>query len=198
MLIKYLLDKFFAFILIILSSPLFILISAAILIDDGWPIFFSQIRIGKDSREFRIYKFRTMVVDAEDKGKGLAFTKDEILITRTGVILRKWSLDEIPQIFNILFGHMSFVGPRPTLPYQIKKYTKFQRRRLEVKPGITGLAQIEGRNNLPWSERIILDIKYIDEWSIITDIKIFFKTIPVVLLQKNININQKINEIDDL
>ncbi len=175
--LKYLFDYIFAFILILILLPLIILIAFLIKIDDrNGPIIFKQKRVGKDNKDFVLYKFRTMIVGAENKGNGIYCAEDDPRITRVGKILRKFSLDEIPQLLNILKGEMSFVGPRPTLRYQVEKYNKRQMKRLSVKPGITGWAQVNGRNSIPWSKRIELDLWYIENWSLWLDIKILFLT----------------------
>ena len=152
-----------------LLSPLFGLIALAIKLDDRGPVFYMQDRVGKDAKIFRCYKFRTMVVGAENKGLGLEVARDDPRITRVGRFLRHWTLDEIPQLFNVLKGDISIVGPRPGLPHQADRYTPRQRRRLEVKPGMAGWAWIHGRNLLSWSERIELDIWYVDHWSLWLD-----------------------------
>jgi lipopolysaccharide/colanic/teichoic acid biosynthesis glycosyltransferase len=158
-----------------LLSPLIGLIALAIKLDDGGPAFYVQDRVGKDGRIFHCYKFRTMVLGAEKKGLGLQVARDDPRITRVGRFLRHWTLDEIPQLFNVLKGNMSIVGPRPTVPSQAARYTPWQRRRLEVKPGMTGWAWIHGRNNLPWADRIELDIWYADHWSLRLDLYILIK-----------------------
>jgi lipopolysaccharide/colanic/teichoic acid biosynthesis glycosyltransferase len=158
-----------------LLFPLMALIALAIKLDDGGPVLYVQERVGKDGRIFRCYKFRTMVVGAENKGLGLEVAKDDPRITRVGRFLRHWTMDEIPQLFNVLKGDMSIVGPRPTVPSQVARYTPWQRRRLEVKPGMAGWAWIHGRNSIPWQERIELDIWYVDHWSLRLDFRILLK-----------------------
>jgi len=158
-----------------LLSPLLGLIASAIKLDDGGPVLYVQDRVGKDGRIFRCYKFRTMVVGAENKGLGLEVAQNDTRITRVGHFLRNWTLDEIPQLFNVLKGDMSIVGPRPTVPSQVARYTPWQRRRLEVKPGMAGWAWIHGRNNPSWAERIELNIWYVDHWSLRLDLYILLK-----------------------
>lgn len=158
-----------------LLSPLMALIALAIKLDDGGPVLYVQERVGKDGKIFRCCKFRTMVVGAANKGLGLEVAKDDPRITRVGRFLRHWTLDEIPQLFNVLKGDMSIVGPRPTVPSQVARYTPWQRRRLEVKPGMAGWAWIHGRNNPPWADRIELDIWYVDHWSLRLDLYILLK-----------------------
>lgn len=162
-------------VLLILLSPAMLLVAMLIKLDSRGPVFFVQERVGREGKPFRCYKFRTMVVGAENKGLGLEVAKDDPRITRVGCFLRRWTLDEIPQLFNVLKGDMSIVGPRPTVPSQVARYTPWQRRRLEVKPGMAGWAWIHGRNNPLWAERIELDIWYVDHWSLWLDLYILFK-----------------------
>ncbi len=180
-LIKQLLDFLISLAGLILLLPLFGIIAVAIKIDDQGPVFFRQERAGIDGRIFRIYKFRSMVVGAEHKGAGVFVEENDSRITRVGKFLRHTSLDELPQLFNVLKGEMSLVGPRPTLPYQVERYDARQRERLTVKPGITGWAQVNGRNTLTWSERIELDLWYVNNWSLWLDLKIFWKTFITVI-----------------
>ncbi len=165
---------------LVMLSPLFCVVAAAIKLDNPGPVFFRQARAGKDGRTFRVYKFRTMVVDAEHKGAGVFIEKDDPRITRVGKFLRSLSIDELPQLINIMKGEMSLVGPRPTLPYQVDNYNERQRRRLLVLPGITGWAQVNGRNELTWTERVELDIWYVDNRDFWLDLKILLKTCSVV------------------
>jgi len=158
-----------------LLSPLMALIALAIKLDDGGPVLYVQDRVGKDGKVFRCYKFRTMVVGAENKGLGLEVAQNDSRITRVGRFLRHWTLDEIPQLFNVLKGDMSIVGPRPTVLSQVARYTPWQQRRLEVKPGLAGWAWIHGRNSPLWAERIELDIWYVDHWSLCLDLYILLK-----------------------
>jgi lipopolysaccharide/colanic/teichoic acid biosynthesis glycosyltransferase len=167
--------------LLVLTVP-FGLIGLAIKLDSKGPVFFRQERVGKDGRSFKVWKFRTMVVDAVRKGLGYNVAKDDSRITRVGTMLRNWGLDELPQLISVFVGEMSLVGPRPTLRYQVEHYNDFQRRRLLVKPGITSLAVVSGRNALSWKERIELDVWYVEHWSLWLDIKILFKTLWVVLV----------------
>ena len=164
---------------IILLSPLLIIIAIWIKLDSKGSILFKQERVGKNNKLFNILKFRTMVVNAEKSGFYTA--ENDSRITRSGNFLRKTSLDEIPQLFNIFKGEMSIIGPRPTLKYQVDKYTDFQKRRLEVLPGVTGWAQVNGRNSLSWPERIKLDVWYVDNFSLLLDVKILYKTVFVWL-----------------
>jgi lipopolysaccharide/colanic/teichoic acid biosynthesis glycosyltransferase len=152
------------------------LAALGIKLGDGGPVFYRQLRVGKGGEEFELLKFRTMVIGAEKQGAGFAVDEGDPRITRVGRILRRLSLDELPQLWNVLRGDMSIVGPRPTLRYQVEQYTARQRRRLEVKPGITGWAQIHGRAQLPWAERIELDVWYVEHRSPRLDLKIILRT----------------------
>ena len=167
----------------IILFPIFIIIGILIKFDSKGPVFFAQERVGKDGKIFKTYKLRTMVDNAEKIGLGYEIVKDDSRITRVGKHLR-WGIDELPQLINVFKGEMSMVGPRPALPHQVEKYSKQGRRRLEVKPGITGWALVNGRNILSWSERIKLDIWYIDHWSLWLDLKILFKTVWVVIFTR--------------
>jgi lipopolysaccharide/colanic/teichoic acid biosynthesis glycosyltransferase len=162
----------------------FAAIAAAIKLDDGGPVFFRQERVGRGGRHFRVWKFRTMVVDAVSKGLGVTVAAGDERITRVGQFLRSVGLDELPQLLNVLTGEMSLVGPRPTLAYQVERYDATQRRRLEVRPGITSLAVVSGRNALSWKERIELDVWYIDHGSLGLDLKILFRTLWCVLVTR--------------
>ncbi|MBC7343367.1 MAG: sugar transferase [Clostridia bacterium] len=164
-----------------LLSPFFLLIAMAIKIDSPGPVFYRQERIGKNGVPFRVFKFRSMVVGADKMGLGLAVAKDDPRITRVGKWLRRYSLDELPQLINVVRGEMSIVGPRPTIRQQVEQYDAFQRRRLNMKPGITGWAQVNGRNSISWEERIELDVWYVDHWSLWLDAKIMALTIPKLL-----------------
>ncbi len=141
---------------------------------------YRQLRVGRDGAEFELLKLRTMVVGAEHQGAGYAVDKGDPRITRVGRVLRRLSLDELPQLWNVVRGDMSVVGPRPTLRYQVDRYTERQRRRLEVKPGITGWAQVNGRATLPWADRIELDVWYVEHRSPLLDLKILART-PLAL-----------------
>jgi lipopolysaccharide/colanic/teichoic acid biosynthesis glycosyltransferase len=162
------------------ASPVLAVAATAIKLDDGGPVFYRQRRIGLEGCEFELVKLRTMVVGAEREGAGYAVNEGDPRITRVGRVLRRLSLDEIPQLWNVVRGDMSLVGPRPTLAYQVERYTARQRRRLEVKPGITGWAQVNGRARLPWDERIELDVWYVEHRSPWLDLKILART-PLAL-----------------
>lgn len=174
--IKRILDLLLATILLVLLSPIFIIVSIAIKLETKGPVIFKQIRSGKNNHVFTLYKFRSMTANNDFYN-----TKEEDQITKVGRIIRKTSLDELPQLFNILKGEMSFIGPRPWITDYAKYFTKHQMRRLEVLPGITGLAQCSGRNNLNIKDRINIDVKYVDHISLKMDLYIFFKTIKSVI-----------------
>jgi lipopolysaccharide/colanic/teichoic acid biosynthesis glycosyltransferase len=163
-----------------LASPALALAALAVKLDDGGPVLYRQRRVGLHGREFELVKLRTMVVGAEREGAGWAVNEGDPRITRVGRVLRRLSLDELPQLWNVVRGDMSLIGPRPTLSYQVERYTARQRRRLEVKPGITGWAQIHGRARLPWDERIELDVWYVEHRSPSVDLKILLRT-PLAL-----------------
>lgn len=184
--LKRALDVIIAGAALVVLSPVIGVIALAIKLDDRGPIFFLQERVGKGGRPFAAYKFRTMVSGAENIGLGLAVRKNDERITRVGHVLRRWTLDEIPQLFNIVKGEMSIVGPRPTVMSQVARYTPFQRRRLEVKPGMAGWAWIHGRNRLPWDKRIELDVWYVDHWSFWLDLKIFLLAFLVLFRREGI------------
>ncbi|MCK4394308.1 sugar transferase [Candidatus Bipolaricaulota bacterium] len=182
--LKRVLDILISFIGLVLLSIPFAIIATAIKLDSKGPVFFRQERIGLNGRIFKTWKFRTMVAGAVNQGLGYNVAKRDSRITRVGRVLREWGLDELPQLINVLKGEMSIVGPRPTLEYQVERYDDFQRRRLLVKPGITGWALIHGRNLLTWEERIKYDVWYVDHRSIWLDLWIMLKTIWVVLIKR--------------
>jgi len=163
-----------------LASPLLAAAALAVRLEDGVPVLYRQTRVGRDGENFELLKLRTMVVDAEKLGAGLAVNVGDPRITKVGRILRRLSLDELPQLWNVVRGDMSIVGPRPTLRYQVDTYDERQRHRLDVKPGITGWAQVNGRARLPWSERIELDLWYVENRSALLDLKILLRT-PLAL-----------------
>jgi lipopolysaccharide/colanic/teichoic acid biosynthesis glycosyltransferase len=165
----------------VLSAPLVALVAVAIRVESPGSPIYCQTRVGKDGVTFEIYKLRTMMHGAEFMGAGLAIQRGDARITRIGEILRRLSLDEIPNLWNVLRGEMSIVGPRPTIPVQVAQYTERQRGRLAVKPGITGWAQVNGRTSLPWPERIELDLWYVEHQSLALDLKILAMTARAVL-----------------
>ena len=164
------------------SSPFLAAAALAIKLDDGGPVLYRQRRVGHHGEAFDLLKLRTMVVGAEKQGAGWAVNRGDPRITRAGRLLRRLSLDELPQFWNVLRGDMSLIGPRPTLSYQVEQYTPKQRRRLEEKPGLTGWAQIHGRAALPWDERIELDVWYVENRSPWLDLKILVRT-PLALFR---------------
>jgi len=174
-------DVILSTILILCLMPVLLIISASIKLTSRGPAVFKQVRVGKHGKEFILYKFRTMKVGAEKESMGRYITQDDALMTPLGRFLRRWALDELPQLINVLKGDMSIVGPRPTVKYQVDKYNEFQRKRLLVKPGLTGWAQVNGRNKLNWPERIKYDVWYVENWSLWLDLKIMFMTIPALL-----------------
>jgi lipopolysaccharide/colanic/teichoic acid biosynthesis glycosyltransferase len=167
--------------LLALSAPLLAVAAAAIRLESPGPAIYRQRRIGKDGHPFEVLKLRTMVHGAEHIGAGLAINEHDSRVTRMGALLRRTSLDELPNLLNVLRGEMSLIGPRPTLPAQVASYTPRQRGRLAIRPGITGWAQVNGRATLPWSERIELDLHYIEHRSLALDLRILWRTLAIVL-----------------
>ncbi|MFZ1154365.1 MAG: sugar transferase [Solirubrobacteraceae bacterium] len=166
---------------LVLATPVMGLAMLAIRLESrGHPIY-RQRRVGKDGRPFDLLKLRTMVDGAEHMGAGLAINENDPRVTRIGALLRRTSLDELPNLLNVVCGDMSFIGPRPTIPVQVDQYTARQRGRLAVRPGITGWAQVNGRTSLPWSERIELDLYYIEHRSPALDARILWRTVAIVL-----------------
>lgn len=183
--IKRLLDVIFSLAGLIILSPLYLLTAIAIRLDTPGPIFFTQERLGLKGQPFKIYKFRSMCVNAERTGSLVYSDKNDPRVTRIGKIIRATSIDEIPQLLNILKGDMSFIGPRPPLtyhPWPFENYTEQQKRMFEARPGITGWAQVNGRKNVEWPRRIELNIWYVEHCSFSVDLKIFFLTIFKVLI----------------
>lgn len=161
---------------LVVASPLLGLAALAVKLDDGGPVLYRQLRVGRDGSDFELLKLRTMVVGAETIGAGYAVNQGDSRITRAGRVLRRLSLDELPQLWNVVRGEMSVIGPRPTLRYQVEAYDEHQLHRLDVKPGITGWAQIHGRTSLPWAERIELDLWYVRHHDWKTDLLILLRT----------------------
>ena len=188
--IKRIMDLFASILGIIVLSPFLIIISLAIKFTSKGPVFFKQERLGKDGETFKIIKFRTMIDKAEEVGMGIKTSANDPRITKVGNLLRKTSLDELPQLFNVVVGNMSIMGPRPPVPYhprEYKNYSEHQVQRFKVKPGITGYAQVKGRNLLTWDERIEYDIEYVNKQTILLDIKIIMLTIIKVFKKEDIN-----------
>jgi lipopolysaccharide/colanic/teichoic acid biosynthesis glycosyltransferase len=165
---------------LLVAAPFVALAALAIKVEDRGPILYKQQRVGKDGVDFEVLKLRTMVVGAERIGAGFAVDKGDSRITKVGRLLRRASIDELPQLWNVVRGDMSVIGPRPTLRYQVERYDERQRRRLEIRPGLTGWAQIHGRASLPWEERIELDVWYVEHRSPLLDLKILLRT-PLAL-----------------
>lgn len=178
--IRRAIDILGASLLLLLTAPLMLAAMLAIRLESRGHAIYRQRRIGKDGEPFDMLKLRTMVDGAERIGAGLAVNEDDPRITRVGAFLRRTSLDELPNLLNVLRGEMSFIGPRPTIPVQVEQYTERQRGRLAVKPGITGWAQVHGRASLPWSERIELDLHYIEHRSLALDLRILWRTLAIV------------------
>jgi lipopolysaccharide/colanic/teichoic acid biosynthesis glycosyltransferase len=179
--IQRVLDLAIAVPLAIVTAPVIALLALAIRIESPGHPLYTQTRVGKDGELFAIYKLRTMVRGAEFIGAGLAIQEGDERITRIGAFLRRYSLDELPNLWNVVRGEMSIVGPRPTLQVQVEQYTERQRGRLAVKPGITGWAQVNGRASLPWPERIELDVWYVEHRSLRLDLQILLRTMRLVL-----------------
>lgn len=194
---KRFIDFFGALILILLTMPLWILIALAIKLEDRGSIFFRQERLGRDAKVFQITKFRSMIENADSLVKKDG-SVSENRVTTIGALLRKSSLDELPQLLNILVGDMSFIGPRPALTSHLPRYTAHQKKRLAVRPGLTGLAQVKGRNTLPWSKRIRYDIFYIEKFSLAFDIAIALMTLQVVVSGTGVVLDRNPGEVDDL
>ncbi len=193
--LKKLIDLCFGFFILISLTPLLILISCFVFFSMGRPIFFKQERIGKNNIPFIMYKFRTM---REPKNGENRLLSDVDRVTKIGAFLRKTSLDELPEIINVIKGEMSLVGPRPLLDLHLELFDDQQLRRHDVKPGMTGLAQVMGRQSLSFTQRTALDVKYVDNLSLWLDIKIIVKTILVVLGADGIKTGQKFEEVDDV
>ncbi len=176
-----LLDLVVAALALAMLSPLLALATLAIRLEGGGPIVYRQRRVGRDGQVFELLKLRTMIAGSDPVGVGTAVTRDDRRVTRVGRILRRFSLDELPNLVNVLRGEMSIVGPRPTIEAQVAAYTPRQRRRLEVKPGITGWAQVQGRAGIPWEERIELDVWYVDHRSFRLDLRILARTLGLLV-----------------
>ena len=193
--IKRLIDIVCPFLGVLILSPLFVIIAIIIKTTSKGPVFFSQKRVGKDGKEFDMYKFRSMVVNAEELKEKLAAQnemsgpmfkmKDDPRVTKVGKFIRKTSIDELPQLWNVLKGDMSLVGPRPSLPKEVAQFEDWMHKRLEVKPGLTCYWQVSGRNNIDFEDWMKLDCKYVDERNTWVDIKLIFKTVGVLFGDKN-------------
>ena len=189
--IKRGLDIIFSLVLLIIGGIFLLIVGLIIKIDSPGPAIFKQERLGLNGKVFNIYKFRSMCQGAEKKGTGVYSLKGDPRVTKVGRFIRATSIDELPQLINILKGEMSFIGPRPTLtyhPWKLEEYTDEQMKRFKVRPGVTGLAQINGRKDIPWDERIIYDVNYVENLSFMLDLKILLKTIVKVFkMSDNVN-----------
>ena len=189
--LKGLFDRCAAAAALVMLAPVMAALAATVWLHDRGPALFAQVRVGKDGHSFRMYKFRTMVVNAEKQRADLQASNDsngvlfklrrDPRVTTVGAHLRRLSLDELPQLFNVFLGHMSLVGPRPALPDEAALYAEHVRRRLVVKPGLTGLWQVNGRSDLSWEESVRLDLRYVENWSFALDLQILWKTISVLV-----------------
>jgi lipopolysaccharide/colanic/teichoic acid biosynthesis glycosyltransferase len=179
--VRRLLDVVVASAALALAAPLLVVAMVAIRLETPGHVIYRQRRIGKDGHNFDVIKLRTMVSDAESIGSGLAINENDPRITRVGELLRRFSIDELPNLVNVIRGEMTLIGPRPTIPVQVEQYTERQRGRLTVKPGLTGWAQVNGRTALPWSERIELDLWYIEHRSLRLDLRILWQSVAMVL-----------------
>ncbi len=174
------LDILIAAVALALASPVLLVAAVAIRLESPGPVIYRHLRVGRHGEPFELWKLRTMVQGAERMGAGLYIERGDARITRSGRFLRRFSLDELPNLVNVLHGDLAIVGPRPTVLEQVERYTDHQRRRLEVKPGITGWAQVNGRASLPWPERIELDVWYVDNRSVLLDLRILARTVRML------------------
>lgn len=185
---RHFFKRFFDFVLsliaIIILSPVYIIVAILVRVKLGSPVIFTQERPGKDEKIFKMYKFRSMTSETDEEGNLLP---DEVRLTSFGKKLRSTSLDELPELFNILKGDMSIVGPRPLLKKYLPRYNEFQKHRHDVRPGLTGWAQVNGRNAISWEDKFRLDVEYTEKCSFFMDLKIFFKTISSVLKKEGIS-----------
>lgn len=184
--VKRILDSIFSLVFIVILSPIMFFIAILVLIFLGWPVFFIQDRPGYNEKIFTMYKFRTMTDEKDKNGRNLS---DKERLTKFGKMLRSTSLDELPELFNILKGDMSFVGPRPLLIQYLDLYNVNQKRRHEVRPGLTGLAQANGRNSISWEDKFTLDVKYVDNIGFIIDLKILILTLLKIIIREGIDSN---------
>jgi len=185
--VKRALDVVVAAAALLVLSPLLLVTALLIVLEDGRPVFFRQNRAGLGGKPFSIFKFRSMRVNDAPVATMGAVTGSHPLVTRVGRIIRRTKIDELPQLLNVITGDLSLVGPRPTLLEQIAEYDDFERRRLSLKPGVTGWAQVSGGIYLPWEERIALDVWYIDHWSLLLDLEVLLRTVGVILVGERLN-----------
>ncbi len=190
--VKRAIDVGAASLLLVALAPLMAAIAVAVRATSKGEALFRQARVGRGGRTFTIYKFRTMARDAPGSPLGSYCYADDPRITRVGRVLRAASLDELPQLFNVLRGDMSFIGPRPDLPHHVERYTALQRGRLRMRPGISGWAQVHGRNDIPWERRIELDLEYVERWSLLRDVTIAARTVAVVLTRRGVQLPKKV------
>jgi lipopolysaccharide/colanic/teichoic acid biosynthesis glycosyltransferase len=179
--VRRLVDIFASSVFLLLASPIFLVTALAIWLTDQGPVFYRQTRAGWRGRPFQLLKFRSMKVNHLSPLVVGQVRGEHRMVTRAGRWIRRFKIDELPQLWNVLRGEMSLVGPRPALPQQAETYTEFQRRRLDIRPGATGWAQVNGNIEIPWSERILLDVWYVDHRSVWLDVQILFRTVGVVL-----------------
>jgi len=190
--LKRMFDLLVAVIVLFLFSPLIIAISLAIKLDDGGPVFFPQERVGRNRRKFRCYKFRTMTARAAPMDQDLRVTATDPRITRVGRSLRLWTLDEIPQLFNVIKGEMSIIGPRPWVPEQAAYCSTAETRRFAVRPGMAGWAWIHGRNRLAFDERVRLDLWYVDHWSLKLDLEILLRAFVLLFRREGVYFDEAV------
>lgn len=180
------LDLFLAGLLLVLSGPLLVICAVLVRLEGRGPVFYRQVRVGMGGTEFEMFKFRTMVEGSDPVGIGTAVTRDDPRVTPVGRWLRRTSLDELPNLFNVVQGDMALVGPRPTIPAQVADYTERQHRRHDVLPGITGWAQVKGRAGIPWEDRIELDLEYVERRSLPFDLGILARTVWLTITGKGL------------
>lgn len=193
--LKRVFDFVFSLVSLIVLLPLMLVVSVVVAVTMGWPVIFSQKRPGLHGKIFTLYKFRTMRNDRDSSGM---FLPDERRLTASGRFLRASSLDELPELINVLLGHMSLVGPRPLLPEYLDQYTPEQARRHDVRPGLTGIAQINGRQSIKFSERLQYDVWYVDHWSLWLDFKTVLLTVPAVICRKGVVTGRELSDMYDL
>lgn len=184
LLLKRIFDFLGAFLGLVALSPLFLITAILIKLDSKGHVFFMYERAGKNGKIFKPFKFRTMKEGAIKEGLGYNVSKNDSRITKVGYFLRKWGIDEFPQLINVFLGEMSLVGPRPTFTRQTEKYNEFEKKRLKMKPGLAGWALVHGRNSLSWEERIKYDVWYVENWSLWLDVKIIFKTFYLIFIKQ--------------
>jgi lipopolysaccharide/colanic/teichoic acid biosynthesis glycosyltransferase len=187
MTLRRILDLTGACLCLAMAAPLLLVTAIAIVLTDGGPVFFRQQRIGQNGRPFRVWKFRSMRKNSLKMDAVTEIRKGHPLVTPVGELIRRYKVDELPQLFNVIAGDMAMVGPRPTIADQVAKYTSYQGRRLNVRPGMTGLSQVSGGIELTWPERILLDVWYVDHWSYRLDISILLRTMGIVLFGERTN-----------